>query len=160
MTEDEIKKLIRKSNWKPEIEKYNTRDYSILNNRQRSRYYLKADNKHLDKYSLMKGYLYHKKGYGTFVGKHVIIFEGLPLQEAIKKADEIVAADNSSDEVVTLVKPTKEQFHDYVRIQTSGVTNMLDVKYVCDLSKTGLTRDILQYIYAYYPDLAREYGRS
>ena len=42
-----------------------------------------------------------------------------------------------------MIKPTKEQFEDYVRIQMSGVTNMFDATRVCTLSDTGLTRPIL-----------------
>ena len=44
------------------------------------------------------------------------------------------------------MKPTKEQFEDYVGIRDSGVTNMFDVRTVCDLSSTGLTREICLYI--------------
>ena len=44
------------------------------------------------------------------------------------------------------MKPTKEQFEDYVSIRDSGVTNMFDVGTVCALSSTGLTREICLYI--------------
>lgn len=59
-----------------------------------------------------------------------------------------------------MIKPTKEQFEDYVRIQKSGVTNMFDSTRVCTLSDTGLTRPILYYIMHgnNYDDLAKEYG--
>ena len=55
-------------------------------------------------------------------------------------------------------KPTKEQFKDYVFIQTSGVTNMWAIKTVCDLSTTGLTTDICLYIMDHYSELEEEYG--
>lgn len=55
-------------------------------------------------------------------------------------------------------KPTKEQFEDYVRIRDSGVTNMFAVNIVCDLSYTGLTRDICLYIMQNFMSLAEEYG--
>ena len=56
------------------------------------------------------------------------------------------------------MKPTKEQFEDYVRIQYSGVTNMFDVRMVCALSETWLTREICMYIMSNYEDLRKEYG--
>jgi len=56
------------------------------------------------------------------------------------------------------MKPTKEQFKEYVFIQYSGVTNMFDVKTVCDLSDTGLTKDICIYIMRHYNDLLKEYN--
>lgn len=55
------------------------------------------------------------------------------------------------------MKPTKEQFEDYVSIRNSGVTNMFDVKTVCNLSSTGLTRDICIYIMKHFIELASEY---
>ena len=54
-------------------------------------------------------------------------------------------------------KPTKEQFEDYVRIQMSGVTNMYDVRKVCELSDSGLTKDICMYIMQNYVGLKEEY---
>ncbi len=56
------------------------------------------------------------------------------------------------------MKPTKEQFEDYVRIQKSGVTNMFDIKTVCRLSYEGLTKDICFYIMDNYEELEEEYG--
>ncbi len=56
------------------------------------------------------------------------------------------------------MKPTKEQFIDYVRIQISGVTNMFDVTRVCALSRKGLTEDICFYIMNHYSELKEEYG--
>lgn len=55
------------------------------------------------------------------------------------------------------MKPTKEQFLDYVRIQRSGVTNMFDITCVCDESYTGLTKDIVLYIFKHYSELMEEY---
>lgn len=55
------------------------------------------------------------------------------------------------------MKPTKEQFADYVSIRDSGVTNMFDVKAVCNLSSTGLTKDICKYIMNHFTELADEY---
>ena len=55
------------------------------------------------------------------------------------------------------VKPTKEQFKDYVSIRDSGVTNMFAVSVVCDLSSTGLTRDNCFYIMDNFKELADEY---
>lgn len=56
-----------------------------------------------------------------------------------------------------LVKPTKEQFEEYVAIRDSGVTNMFDVGFIIDISTTGLTREICHYIMHYFKDLAEEY---
>ena len=55
-------------------------------------------------------------------------------------------------------KPTKEQFEDYVAIRNFGVTNMFDVRTVCDLSETGLTRELCLYIMSNFVELAKEYG--
>lgn len=55
------------------------------------------------------------------------------------------------------MKPTKEQFKDYVRIRDSGVTNMFDVRTVCELSYTGLDRNICLYIMKHFAELAEEY---
>jgi len=55
------------------------------------------------------------------------------------------------------MKPTREQFIDYVRIQKSGVTNMFDITTVCMLSHTGLTKDICFYIMDHYMELRGEY---
>ena len=55
-------------------------------------------------------------------------------------------------------KPTKEQFEDYVAIRDSGVTNMWNVRLVCDLSNTDLTNDICLYIMKHFEELAYEYG--
>lgn len=54
-------------------------------------------------------------------------------------------------------KPTKEQFEDYVAIRNSGVVNMFDVRTVCALSITGLTKEICLYIMSNFMELAKEY---
>ena len=56
------------------------------------------------------------------------------------------------------MKPTKEQFEDYVAIRDSGVTNMFDVRMVCALSHTGLDKQICIYIMQHFGELAKEYG--
>lgn len=56
------------------------------------------------------------------------------------------------------MKPTKEQFEDYVRIRDIGVTNMFDISAVCAYSVTGLTRDNCVYIMQNFESLAEEYG--
>ncbi len=55
------------------------------------------------------------------------------------------------------MKPTKEQFEDYVSIRDSGVTNMYAIDVVCDLSYSGLTKDICFYIMKHFKELAEEY---
>ena len=55
------------------------------------------------------------------------------------------------------MKPTKEQFEDYISIRDSGVTNMFAIYHVCNLSITGLTRDICMYIMQNFTELADEY---
>lgn len=55
------------------------------------------------------------------------------------------------------MKPTKEQFEDYVRIRNSGVTNMYDVNRVCSFSYTGLTKEICIYIMKHFTELASKY---
>lgn len=56
------------------------------------------------------------------------------------------------------MKPTKEQFEDYVSIRDSGITNMWDVKVVCAVSSTGLNHDLCVYIMKHFEELASEYG--
>lgn len=56
------------------------------------------------------------------------------------------------------MKPTKEQFEDFVAIRDSGVTNMWNIRLVCDLSETDLTNDICLYIMKHFSELADEYG--
>lgn len=59
---------------------------------------------------------------------------------------------------MTKTKPTKEQFEDYVSIRDSGATNMFAVTVVCELSVTGLTKDICFYIMDHFEELAEEYN--
>jgi len=56
------------------------------------------------------------------------------------------------------MKPTKEQFEEYVEIRDLGITNMYDVKVVCLMSHTGLTKDHCIYIMQNFEELANEYG--
>lgn len=55
------------------------------------------------------------------------------------------------------MKPTKEQFEEYVGIRDSGVTNMLDVKFISSISDTGLNKEICIYIMKHFAELAEEY---
>ena len=55
------------------------------------------------------------------------------------------------------MKPTKEQFEDYVSIRNSGATNMFAINVVCMLSITGLTKAHCLYIMEHFVDLAEEY---
>lgn len=59
---------------------------------------------------------------------------------------------------MTEIKPTREQFEDYVNIRNSGITNMFAVSVVCDLSCTDLTRENCFYIMKHFAELAEEYG--
>lgn len=56
------------------------------------------------------------------------------------------------------MKPTKEQFKEYVAIRDSGVTNMFDVTFITCISVTGLDKDICLYIMKHFMELAEEYG--
>lgn len=55
------------------------------------------------------------------------------------------------------MKPTKEQFEDYVRIRDWGVTNMYDISTVMRYSTTGLNKDLCIYIMQHFLELAKEY---
>ena len=55
------------------------------------------------------------------------------------------------------MKPTKEQFEDYVSIRDMGITNMFAVRTVCQLSCTGLTKENCLYIMSHFEELAEEY---
>lgn len=50
---------------------------------------------------------------------------------------------------------TEEKFMAYENVRRSGVTNMFDVRYVCELS--GLTRDEAMYIMQNYTELYEEF---
>ena len=56
------------------------------------------------------------------------------------------------------MKPTKEQFEEYVGIRNSGITNMFDVRFICDISSTGLEKANCLYIMKHFAELAEEYG--
>ena len=58
------------------------------------------------------------------------------------------------------VKPTRKQFAGYLKVQKSGVTNMYDVRKVCELADCGLTMENCLYIFTdhNYSDLCDEYG--
>lgn len=55
------------------------------------------------------------------------------------------------------MKPTREQFEEYVAIRDSGVTNMFDISYIVACSYSGLTKDICLYIMKHFMELAEEY---
>ena len=55
-------------------------------------------------------------------------------------------------------KPTREQFEEYVDIRNSGVTNMFDVRFIEEISLTGLDKPTCFYIMDHFTDLADEYG--
>ena len=50
---------------------------------------------------------------------------------------------------------TKEQFEDYEDVRVSGVTNMFNVKLVCQIS--GLTREQCKEIMSNYSELKERY---
>lgn len=56
------------------------------------------------------------------------------------------------------MKPTKEQFIEYVLIRDSGITNMYDVNFITRVSNTGLNKSICIYIMQNFLDLAEEYN--
>ena len=58
------------------------------------------------------------------------------------------------------IKPTKEQFKDWLVIQKSGVTNMHDLPFVCAKSLHGLMEESCFYIMSHYEELMKEYKIS
>ena len=54
--------------------------------------------------------------------------------------------------------PTKEQYQEYVNIRDSGITNMLDVRFITTISTTGLTKEICLYIMNHFAELSKEYN--
>ena len=58
---------------------------------------------------------------------------------------------------MTEVKPTREQFVEYVAIRDSGVTNMFDIKFISAISNTGLDKPTCMYIMGHFGELAEEY---
>ena len=55
------------------------------------------------------------------------------------------------------MKPTKEQFEEYVAIRDSGITNMYDIRFITSISETELTQSICIYIMQHFVELAEEY---
>jgi len=53
-------------------------------------------------------------------------------------------------------KPTVAQFKEYVEIRNSGITNMFDLRYIVNKSKTGLTKPICLYIMQNFSKLMKE----
>lgn len=56
------------------------------------------------------------------------------------------------------MKPTKEQFAEFIAIRNSGVTNMIDFPKVCALSRTGLTRETCLFIIQHFNELSGDLG--
>ena len=56
-----------------------------------------------------------------------------------------------------MIKPTKEQFEEYVSIRNSGITNIFDTRFIESISDTGLDKNICTYIMHYFSELAEEY---
>lgn len=57
-----------------------------------------------------------------------------------------------------MIKPTREQFEEYVAIRDSGVTNMFNVTLITEISWEGLTKENCFYIMEHFTELAEEYG--
>ena len=55
------------------------------------------------------------------------------------------------------MKPTREQFEEYVEIRNSGICNMYDIGTIESYSDTGLNRKICSYIMQHFMELATEY---
>lgn len=55
-------------------------------------------------------------------------------------------------------KPSKEQYEEYVAIRNSGVTNMWDIRFIENISRTGLDKSTCLYIMEHFGELADEYG--
>ena len=56
------------------------------------------------------------------------------------------------------MKPTKEQFKEYVEIRDSGITNMYNTRFITEYSCTGLNKEICMYIMQHFMELAIEYN--
>jgi hypothetical protein len=72
----------------------------------------------------------------------------------------ILVLDQNEDKSFDFNKPTKEQFKDYLVVQSSGITNMLDSSTVCKYSLNHLNKDNCLYIYEHYQELVDEYKIS
>lgn len=59
-----------------------------------------------------------------------------------------------------MYKTTKRQFEEYVSIRDSGITNMYDVKFITDISCTGLNRELCLEIMSNFADMASYYNVS
>lgn len=57
-----------------------------------------------------------------------------------------------------MYQTTKEQFEEYVSIRDSGVTNMFDVKFISDISCTGLNKELCMEIMRNFSDMAKLYS--
>lgn len=53
-------------------------------------------------------------------------------------------------------KPTPEEFHKYVELQHSGITNMFDIRAV--MFYTELSKEKILYIMKHYSELDSQYG--
>ena len=57
-----------------------------------------------------------------------------------------------------MTKPTKEQFEEYKKLSDSGFTNLFDGRYICEVSKTGLTNDICICIQRHFGEFEKEFS--
>ena len=55
------------------------------------------------------------------------------------------------------MKPTRDQFEEYVAIRDSGITNMFDIRFIESISLTGLNKSICLYIMNHFSELGEEY---
>lgn len=58
-----------------------------------------------------------------------------------------------------MLKPTKEQFEEYIKLSESGFTNLFDGRYICEVSETGLTTDMCKCIVKHFDALAKEFSK-
>lgn len=56
------------------------------------------------------------------------------------------------------MKISQNEFEAYERVRQSGVTNMFDVRTVCEL--TGLERRVVLEIMQQYSELSKKYGKK
>jgi hypothetical protein len=57
-----------------------------------------------------------------------------------------------------MTKPTKEQFEEYKMLSDKGFANLFDGRYICEMSKTGLTQDICICIQKHFDSLEKEFS--
>lgn len=55
---------------------------------------------------------------------------------------------------------SKEKFIDYLHIQNAGLTNMFDVRAICNYSRKGLTKEDISDIQQHYREHCNEYKVS